>query len=100
MTDVLPEMILKGVIRMKIRTIGRHIKEGFKSIRRNGWMSCAASSAAAITLLRVGGGIASVRNINELATKIEHDARGRVYGDIAAEEEDHANRRPNLANVD
>lgn len=74
---------------MKIRTIGRHIKEGFKSIRRNGWMSFAAISAVSITLLLVGGLIASVMNINELATNIENDVSVRVYVDLAAEEEDH-----------
>lgn|SRR5690625_171259 len=100
MTDVLPEMILKGVIRMKIRTIGRHIKEGFKSIRRNGWMSFAAISAVSITLLLVGGLIASVMNINELATNIENDVSVRVYVDLAAEEEDHVNLRDNLENLD
>lgn len=73
---------------MKIRTIGRHIKEGFKSIKRNGWMSFAAISAVSITLLLVGGLIATVMNINELASNIEDDVSVRVYVDIAAEEAD------------
>lgn len=73
---------------MKIRTVGRHIKEGFKSIKRNGWMSFAAISAVSITLLLVGGLIATVMNINELAANIENDVSVRVYVDIAAEEAD------------
>ncbi len=72
---------------MNTRIIIRHIKEGFKSIRRNGWMSFAAISAVSITLLLVGGLIATVMNINELARSIEDDVSVRVYIDIAADEE-------------
>ena len=100
MMDVLPEMMKKGVIRMKIRTVGRHIKEGFKSIRRNGWMSFAAISAVAITLLLVGGLIATVMNINELAADIENDVSVRVYVDLAAEEEEQDQLQKDLENLD
>ena len=55
MTDVLSETMKKEDIRMKLRTVGRHIKGGFKSITRNRWMSFAALSAVSITLLLVGG---------------------------------------------
>lgn len=72
---------------LKSRVMFRHIKEGFKSIRRNGWMSFAAISAVSITLLLVGGLIATVMNINELARSIEDDVSVRVYIDIAADEE-------------
>ncbi len=75
---------------MKIRTVGRHIKEGFKSIRRNGWMSFAAVSAVSITLLLIGALIATVMNINELATNIENDVSVRVYVDLAATPDDEA----------
>lgn len=72
---------------MNFRIIQRHLKEGFKSIIRNGWMSFAAISAVSITLLLVGGLIATVMNINGLATDIENDVSVRVYIDIAADEE-------------
>lgn len=100
MMDVLPEMKKKGVIRMKIRTVGRHIKEGFKSIKRNGWMSFAAISAVAITLLLVGGLIATVMNINELAADIENDVSVRVYVDLAAEEEEQEQLQKDLENLE
>lgn len=86
--DVLPEMKNKGDTQLKFRTFWRHIKEGFKSIRRNGWMSFAAISAVSITLLLVGSLIALVSNINQLATDIENDVSVRVYVDLAATEED------------
>jgi len=85
---------------MKIRTIGRHIKEGFKSIRRNGWMSFAAISAVSITLLLVGGLIATVMNINELAADIENDVSVRVYVDLAAKEEDQENLQNELEKLE
>ena len=83
----LPVMKSKEAIHLKIRTFWRHIKEGFKSIRRNGWMSFAAVSAVAITLLLVGGLIVIVSNINNFATDIENDVSVRVYIDLAATEE-------------
>ena len=100
MTDALPAMMKKGDMQMKIRTIIRHIKEGFKSIKRNGWMSFAAISAVSITLLLVGGLIATVMNINELATSIENDVSVRVYIDIAAEEADQDKLLEELESLD
>lgn len=77
----------KGVTALKIRTFWRHVKEGFKSIGRNGWMSFAAVSAVSITLLLVGSLIGIVSNINNFATDIENDVSVRVYVDLAATEE-------------
>ncbi len=84
---VLPETKSKEAITLKIRTFWRHIKEGFKSIGRNGWMSFAAVSAVSITLLLVGSLIGIVSNINNFATDIENDVSVRVYIDLAATDE-------------
>lgn len=88
------------VTTMQTRTMTRHLKEGFKSIRRNGWMSFAAISAVAITLLLVGGLIATVMNINELARSIEDDVSVRVYIDIAADEEAEAQLQKDLESLE
>lgn len=85
--DVSPETKSKEAILLKIRTFWRHIKEGFKSIGRNGWMSFAAVSAVSITLLLVGSLIGIVSNINSFATDIENDVSVRVYVDLAATDE-------------
>lgn len=85
---------------MKVRTLGRHIKEGFKSIGRNGWMSFAAISAVSITLLLVGSLIAIVSNINDLASDIENDVSVRVYIDLAATEEDETTLEEQLTNLE
>lgn len=97
---VLPATKRKGNTQLKFRTIWRHIKEGFKSIRRNGWMSFAAISAVSITLLLVGGLIGAVTNINDLAADIENDVSVRVYVDLAASEDDRENLQSDLESLD
>lgn len=85
---------------MKARTIWRHIKESFKSIKRNGWMSLAAVSAVAVTLLLVGSFIAILLNVNKLASDVEEDVSVRVYIDLAAEEEDQEALQENLEEIE
>lgn len=85
---------------MKARTFWRHIKESFKSIKRNGWMTFAAVSAVAVTLLLVGSFIAILMNVNKLATDVEEDVSVRVYIDLAAEEEDQEDLQQNLEELD
>lgn len=85
---------------MKARTFWRHIKESFKSIKRNGWMTVAAVSAVAVTLLLVGSFIAILMNVNKLATDVEEDVSVRVYIDLAAEEEDQEALQQNLEELD
>lgn len=96
----LPVTSKKGAILLKLRTLWRHIKEGFKSIRRNGWMSFAAISAVSITLLLVGSLIAIVSNINDLAADIENDVSVRVYIDLAATPEDEEELAESLADLE
>lgn len=71
---------------MKIRTLFWHVKEAFRSLKRNGWMTIASISAVAITLLLIGGLIATVFNINKFATDVEEDVTIRVSIDLAADE--------------
>lgn len=73
---------------MKARSLWRHVKEGFQNLLRNGWMSVAAISAVAVTLLLIGGLIAVLFNANKFASDVENDVSVRVYIDLAAEEED------------
>lgn len=85
---------------MKIRNVWRHIKESLKSIKRNGWMTVAAVSAVAVTLLLVGSFIAILLNVNKLATDIEEDVSVRVYIDLAANEEDQEELRGNIEAIE
>ena len=71
---------------MKARTLGRHVRESFKSIRRNSWMTFASVSAVTVTLLLVGVFIVIMMNLNQLAQNIENDVEIKVVADPAANE--------------
>lgn len=73
---------------MKGRTILRHIRESFKSMFRNGWMTFASISAVTITLLLVGVFFVIMMNLNYVAKSIEENVEIRVHIDIAASEEE------------
>ncbi len=67
---------------MKISTPARHIREGFKSVARNGWMTFASTSAIAISLLILGIFLLFALNVNHLADQIEKQVEIRVYLDV------------------
>ena len=71
---------------MKARTLGRHVRESFKSIRRNSWMTFASVSAVTVTLLLVGVFIVIMMNLNQFAQSIENDVEIKVVADPAADE--------------
>lgn len=73
---------------MKARTLRRHIRESFKSLARNGWMTFASASAVTVTLILVGVFFVIMMNLNQVATTIEEDVEIRVHIDIAANEQD------------
>lgn len=73
---------------MKPRTFSRHIRESFKSLARNGWMTFASVSAVTVTLLLVGVFFVIMMNLNNVATTIEEDVEIRVHVDVAANEQD------------
>lgn len=69
---------------MKVRTIRRHIRDSFRSLIRNGWMSFASISAVTVTLILVGVFIVLLMNLNKIATDIEKDVSIRVHIDLIA----------------
>lgn len=73
---------------MKVRTIRRHIREGFKNIYRNGWMTIASIGAVTMTLMLVGVFIALILNLNQMANKIEQDVEMKVFIELTADDED------------
>jgi cell division transport system permease protein len=73
---------------MKARTLRRHIRESFKSLARNGWMTFASASAVTVTLILVGVFFVIMMNLNQVATTIEEDVEIRVHIDVAANEQD------------
>lgn len=71
---------------MSFRLLGRHIKESWKSIFRNGWMTFASVSSVTVTLLLVGVFYVLIMNLNEVANSIEKDVSIKVLIDLAADE--------------
>ncbi|ARK32065.1 permease-like cell division protein FtsX [Halalkalibacter krulwichiae] len=75
---------------MKLRTLGRHVREGTRNLGRNGWMTFASISAVAVMLFVVGVFILLIMNVNNIATGIEEDVEIKVYIELTATEEDQA----------
>lgn len=69
---------------MKIRTLGRHVREGVKNLGRNGWMTFASISAVTITLLILGVFLILAMNVNHLAQTVEKQVEIRVFLDTLA----------------
>lgn len=84
---------------MKFRTFKRHLREGFKSIYRNGWMTVASVGAVTVTLILVAVFLAVILNLNEVANKIEADVEIRVLIDRTADEEEVTELRDEISNV-
>lgn len=84
---------------MKARTLRRHAKESFKSLKRNGWMTFASVSAVTITLLLVGVFFVIMMNLNHVATNIEKDVEIRVHIDVAATPEDQKALESNIKKI-
>jgi cell division transport system permease protein len=82
---------------MKVRTIGRHARESFKSIARNGWMTFASVSAVTVTLILVGVFFVIMMNLNKVATTIEEDVQIRIHIDVAANKQDQENLKSQIA---
>jgi len=71
---------------MKFRNFKRHLREGFKNVFRNGWMSVASIAAVTVTLILVGAFLALMLNLNQMAEKIEEDVEMSVHIDRTADD--------------
>ena len=72
---------------MKLRTLGRHVREGTRNLGRNGWMTFASISAVAVMLFVVGVFLLLIMNVNNVASGIEDDVEIKVYIELTATEE-------------
>lgn len=72
---------------MKPRTMLRHVKESFKSIGRNSWMTFASVSAVTVTLLLVGVFVLIMMNLNKVADDLENDVEIKVFVTLDVTEE-------------
>jgi cell division transport system permease protein len=88
-----------GITVMKARTAGRHLRESFKSLGRNGWMMFASASAVTITLLLVGVFFVIMMNMNKIASDIENDVEVRVHIDLTAKAQDQEALKQKIENL-
>ncbi|RWZ58729.1 ABC transporter permease [Halobacillus fulvus] len=84
---------------MKLRTLGRHVKEGFKNLARNSWMTVASVSAVTVTLLLVGVFATILLNLNDIGSQIEEDVEVRVFIDLTAEEAEQDDLRQQIEDI-
>ncbi|WP_227937287.1 permease-like cell division protein FtsX [Alkalihalobacillus deserti] len=75
---------------MKLRTLGRHAREGTRNLGRNGWMTFASISAVAVMLFVVGVFLLLIMNVNHVASGIEDDVEIKVYIELTTTEEQEA----------
>jgi cell division transport system permease protein len=84
---------------MLIRFLFRHIREGFKNIKRNGWMTFASISAVAITLMLVGVFLVLLLNVNEMVKKYENDVEIKIYVSLESTAEEQERLRELLTGI-
>ncbi|GED34259.1 permease-like cell division protein FtsX [Brevibacillus centrosporus] len=85
---------------MKIRTLGRHVREGVKNLGRNGWMSFASISAVTITLFILGVFLVLAMNVNSFAQSVEKQVEIRVFLDVLATKENVTQVEQNIKTID
>ncbi|QQK81562.1 ABC transporter permease [Salicibibacter cibi] len=84
---------------MKRSTFARHVREGFKNVGRNGWMSFASISAVAIMLLVVGAFSLLILNMNSLAFDVENEVEIRAFLETETEEDAQAEVMEDIASA-
>lgn len=71
-----------------LRDSSRHIRNGFKNLFRNGWMTTATILTMILTLTMIGALLMFMSNVNNVVQDIEQGVKIRVHMDIAADKKD------------
>lgn len=85
---------------MKIRTLGRHVKEGTRNIVRNGWMTFSAVSAVTVTLLILGVFLILAMNVNYMVQSIENQVEIMVELELNIDQSQVATIDNKIKNID
>lgn len=67
-----------------IKILGRHLRESFKSLGRNTWMTFASISAVTVTLILVGVFLVIMLNLNNMAKNAEKEVEIKVLIDLTS----------------
>lgn len=85
---------------MKISTFGRHIREGGRSLIRNGWMTFASISAISISLFILGLFLLLAVNVNHISQQFESKVEIKVFLDVNISQESIAKLRGDLEGLE
>lgn len=69
---------------MRFSTVGRHVREGFKNVGRNGWMTFASMSSIAVSLFILGIFMLLALNVNKLADQLDNQVQITAYLQVDA----------------
>lgn len=69
---------------LMIKILGRHLRESFKSLGRNTWMTFASISAVTVTLILVGVFLVIMLNLNNMAKNAEKEVEIKVLIDLTS----------------
>ncbi len=72
-------MTREGDTTMKFRTLVRHIREAFRNIWRNGWMTFASISTVSVTLLILGAFVLLALNLDHITGSVEKTVEIRLF---------------------
>lgn len=67
-----------------IKTLSRHLRESFRSLGRNTWMTFASISAVTVTLILVGVFLVIMLNLNNMASNAEKEVEVKVLIQLTA----------------
>ncbi|NMM54285.1 permease-like cell division protein FtsX [Paenibacillus aquistagni] len=84
---------------MTANTMTRHIREGSKSIYRNGWMSIASISSIVISLFILGVFILLSFNLNVMTSELDSKVQIRVYLQLEVTQDEVALLRTDIGNM-
>lgn len=74
----------RGSMVLMIKILGRHLRESFKSLGRNTWMTFASISAVTVTLILVGVFLVIMLNLNNMAKNAEKEVEIKVLIDLTS----------------
>lgn len=83
-----------------IRNLSRHIRNGFRNLFRNGWLTAASLLTMTVTLFMIGGLLLLLFNVDNISQDIEDGVQIRTHIDIAADEEDEAALQESISNLE
>lgn len=83
-----------------IRNFFRQLRNGFRNLFRNGWMTAASILTMTVTLLMVGGLVMLLSNVDNITRDIEEGVQIRAHIDLAADEQDEEALRQSIEELE